>query len=367
MANLFTPRTLQEIRNDNAAILRKHLGAEYDVNDPTSVVGVLNELVSVSQVGLERAIERMGQTIHPAFAEGVQLNELAAGVNVFRIQNTAATGFANIYIRATTAPPSFIGRKLTRTDGITYTVSSSSIQEIQTGLFALWLGIACETPGAIGNVTERGWLSSGLLTFDTPIAGQAATATRPIVGGSDRESDEEFRLRYYAAIRNASTGGNVADWERWALEDPAVVSAKAVDGGGGSGAVTVFVLLNDEIYPPNGIVSNTAIYDQVKTRLSPRRPAGISLNVAAPTAETVNVELGGVFPDNTTIRNSISTALTTGFKNARRIGGTLPLNAIYEMLRNVQGLQRFRIAFPTADVDLGASNVAILGAVTYVA
>ena len=143
--------------------------------------------------------------------------------------------------------------------------------------------------------------------------------------------------------------------------------AKAVDGGGGSGTVTVFVLLDDELYPPNGVVADTTVYNTIRTSLNARRPAGISLNVAAPTATTVNIELGGVFPDNATIRSSISAALSTGFTNARRIGGTLPLNAIYDMLRNVQGLQQFRIVAPITDVDLGASSVAILGTVTYVA
>ena len=227
MAELFTPRTLPEHRDNNASIFRKHLGASFDVNDPNSIVGAIVETLSLAQFDAEKAIERMGRTIHPAFASGAQLDALAAGVDVFRSQITAASGTIQLLYPVGTGPGSFLGETLTRTDGVTYRVNQSSRFGPFTGLnfHFYYLGVVCEQVGPIGNIAGRGAVANGLLSFDNTFT-FATSATSAFVGGSNRETDEEFRLRYFAAIRNASTGGNVADWERWALEDRALCERK---------------------------------------------------------------------------------------------------------------------------------------------
>lgn len=136
--------------------------------------------------------------------------------------------------------------------------------------------VACETVGEIGNQY------SGAMDPISNITGVTAELTEVITAGTDEETDEALRERFFTKVQLPATSGNAYHYRQWAMEVSGVGNAKVFPLDNGPGTVTVLVVDDD------GEVSETlpgTVADYIETV----RPIGATVTVAAPEALTINV------------------------------------------------------------------------------
>lgn len=83
--------------------------------------------------------------------------------------------------------------------------------------------LVCETDGEVGNIPE------GDLLPDTTVTGLERIYIWQILEyGSEEETDEALRQRYYDSFSYQTFGGNIADYEKWMLEQDGVEACEVV-------------------------------------------------------------------------------------------------------------------------------------------
>ena len=74
----------------------------------------------------------------------------------------------------------------------------------------------------------------------------SVTNAAELEGGLDAESDTSLLARYLQRVRSPAAGGNIADYERWALEVPGVGAVVVLPVKYGPGTVSVAILDTDK-------------------------------------------------------------------------------------------------------------------------
>ncbi|MCW5690283.1 MAG: hypothetical protein KIT76_17200, partial [Pseudolabrys sp.] len=102
----------------------------------------------------------------------------------------------------------------------------------------------------------------------------------------------------------------------------------------------------------------------------------------APTAVPVDIEIAGLSPDNTAVREAVLVSLRDMFRRQSRVSGSnaeiggMPYLAtpasfsrswIWQAVANASGEDRHAVTQPTDDVDLDSGEIAVMGSVTFVA
>jgi uncharacterized phage protein gp47/JayE len=165
------------------------------------------------------------------------------------------------------------------------------------------------TGGLITNLN-----AGGSLTLFGPIVGVNPTVivTEDFTGGTDQESDESLRNRMLFAFSNPIQGGNLTDYVSWSIGLPQITSAwSAGPYWFGSGTVTCFVCEDATRVTQHGVPVGTngasqfegrlyhATGDQlvVAAHLYNKRSATALINVMAPIAVPLNIEVLGIYND----------------------------------------------------------------------
>jgi uncharacterized phage protein gp47/JayE len=161
------------------------------------------------------------------------------------------------------------------------------------------------TPDAQGLVTGTAMAqaakggTAGNVAADTiklmvsPMGGiKHVTNPAAMTGGTARESDERYRERVIAAMRQgASSVGNNADYIRWAKEVPAVGQVIVIPEADGPGTVKL-ILTDQNGMPANQQILN-AVYSHIMgfgaTDTERRAPIGAALEVAAPAGLEISI------------------------------------------------------------------------------
>lgn len=159
--------------------------------------------------------------------------------------------------------------------------------------------VTCETPGDIGN-QYRG----EMMPVSNGIAGIQAELSDIITAGTDQETDEALRERFYTKVRLPATSGNVHHYKQWALEVPGVGDAKVFPLDHGPGTVTVLVVDSDK-------QAEESLIAPVSDHMEMVRPIGAAVTVEAPQEIAVNV-IADIVLDGTEKKESIERE----FKNA---------------------------------------------------
>lgn len=136
--------------------------------------------------------------------------------------------------------------------------------------------VECETPGEIGNQY------SGTMQAVSNVTGITATLGEIITPGTDEETDEALRERFYQKVRLPATSGNAYHYKLWALEVPGVGDAKVFPLDNGPGTVTVLIIDSDKEI-------NETLEDAVSAYIESVRPIGATVTVSSPEATEINV------------------------------------------------------------------------------
>ena len=164
----------------------------------------------------------------------------------------------------------------------TYPFAEGDPQDSEPGntIYGQWK-VMCETKGTAGNA-----YFGDALAVDNIRELASAKITELLIPGEDEEGTEEFRERYFEAVRGNAFGGNRADY---------IQKVKAIDGVGqvkvfrapeGGGTVDVIITDSENNVPSDELVA------EVKEILDPEEYEGLGYG-QAPVGHCVNVK--GVF------------------------------------------------------------------------
>ena len=102
-------------------------------------------------------------------------------------------------------------------------------------------------------------------------------------GGSDTETDEELRDRYFDTIKKSFTSGNVAHYEAWSTEVSGVGLCKVYPLKNGNG--TVEIVITDS----NMLGASSELIESVKANIEEKRPIGANISVVSATEKAINI------------------------------------------------------------------------------
>ena len=102
-------------------------------------------------------------------------------------------------------------------------------------------------------------------------------------GGTDTETDEELRDRYFDTIKKSYTSCNVAHYEAWTTEVSGVGLCKVYPLKNGNG--TVEVVITDS----NMLGASSELIESVKANIEEKRPIGAKVSVVSATEKAINI------------------------------------------------------------------------------
>lgn len=318
-----------------------------------SVVTVLSSALAAATHLLHGHLDYLSKQLFPDTSEVEFLERQATLYGLSRIAATFATGTATVTGTNGTVIPA--GTVLQRVDGAQYTVNANVTIASGTGTLALTAVVA----GAAGNAD-----AGVVLTFVSPIAGVAATATVVLLSGAaDTESDDALRDRLLLRMKQAPHGGAAADYITWALEVAGVTRAWSYGQELGAGTVTVrFVRDNDG--SGAGIIPDSGEVTAVQSYIDARRPVTAAVTVVAPTAVTLNFTIHLV-PSNADTQAAAIAELTDLLQRSATPGGTILLSQIRTAIGVAAGVTDFTVTSPATDVTYATGQIPVMGTVTW--
>ncbi len=219
----------------------------------------------------EEVLEFMPYRFFPTLASGEDLTLSAENFGVVRREATRAV--------------------------VDLTVSGTEGSRVVTGMRCVADGIYFEVT-ADAEIGESGSVSVPARALEAGISGNVAAGAiskwvtvyvgitgvcneQAAVGGSDAESDEDLLVRIKQRWQAPSTGGNAADYIRWALAVDGVSRARAWSPAAGQVAVYIVAAGN--------VAANSALLSAVQTAIDAVKPLGAAALVASGEAVAINV------------------------------------------------------------------------------
>lgn len=214
----------------------------------------------------------------------------------------------------------------------------------------------CETAGKIGNTY------SGPLEALTAVNGVTAELTDIITDGTDKETDEALRERFFEKVQQPATTGNAYQYRQWAMEVPGVGDAKVFPLDSGPG--TVGILIVDSEYK-----INSSLESVVSEHIETVRPIGTSVTVSSPVANTIAVS-AKVLLDGTKTREEVLAAFKVNlegyFKAITFKEYRVSYAKVGSLLLSTEGAQDYdglTLKGTSGNITIGEKEIPVMGAV----
>ncbi|WAW14612.1 baseplate J/gp47 family protein [Peptostreptococcus equinus] len=236
----------------------------------------LNELASGFALGNANIYVVLDEIYNRAFLQNAYDDILDARLQEFGYKRKAGTktvAYITVYgIEGTTVPHETV---FSYQDKNYVILESAEPYVITSG--AVNILVMAEKEGKDYNLTSSIELSCDLNNVDK--------VTNMVIKtiGTDPETDDEFRDRFYFMQAHKGTSGNIDDYVNWALEVQGVKTAKCIPLWNGNGTVKVVVM------GENGRNVSEDIVTAVKEHIEMLRPIGASVTVATPSVLSINV------------------------------------------------------------------------------
>lgn len=311
--------------------------------------------------------------VMPDTAVDEYLDRVASSKNITRKPATAAVR------KVTTSEALDIGSRWNLDIGTTVTVWDSSGNQYQTTSLVYSVtalistgvySVTCESCGAAGNA-YTGQLSNIDNTSDATVM-----LTDIVSSGTDMETDDALRARYYAKVRNPATSGNKAAYKQWATETDGCGGAKVFAAGDNDGTQiipkgTVEMLVVDDNMAidttlPTKVFNYITKPDDPENQLNPLdatliviNPTGLEINVAS------NVKLDGS-QTLAQVEAAFSAALTEYLKSEVFTTYSVGYAKIGSILLSVPGVSDYNtltVNGGTANITIPLSDIPIAGTV----
>lgn len=191
--------------------------------------------------------------------------------------------------------------------------------------------IKAQEAGSASNA-EVGTVNYFPVTLENIIS---VTNTEKITGGTDKESDGDYRERYYYFLDHPVTSGNIYEYEQWAREIDGVGLAKCYKLWNGPG--TVKVVITSAALEPALPKLVEAVYNHIEEQ----RVVGPTVTVVSAELIALNISADVVLNDGyllSDVQEEFKAALTAYFKNLGFSGGLIPYTEIGSLLQEREGV-----------------------------
>ena len=219
--------------------------------------------------------------------------------------------------------------------------------------------VICEMEGEIGN------RYSGDLEPISDSSGVTARLTDIITAGTDEESDESLRERFYTRVRLPATSGNAYHYQQWAQEVAGVGAAKVFPLDKGPGTVTVLVVNDDKEI-------DAGLPDVVADYLERVRPIGATVSVESPEALAVDVSARVLLDGSRTleeVRAAYEGAVDAFLKEMVFETYRVSYAKLGSLLLDIAGVEDFDgflLNSGSGNVVIGEKEIAVLGGISLV-
>lgn len=267
---------------------------------------------------------------------------------IYRYAATKATTQITFDVSAGGSVPT--GSIVQTEDGVRYVTTEDDVSGVAAA--------EAEQAGSAGNAA-----SGTVVTLVSPIAGVATEAalSAPAEGGTDVESDANYRSRVLLKMRETPMGGAEADYKIWAEEVPGVTRVWVTGREEGDGTVTVRFVCDDA----NPIIPDATMIAKVQAHIDEVRPVTAIAYVRAPTALTVNFTFADVSPDTDVVKAQIESELRALFAREAAPGSILPISHIRAAISGAAGETDYSLTSPAADIVPGTGRIPVVGSITW--
>ena len=297
------------------------------------------------------------------------LSAWAALIGIYQKDATTSTGNATFTGVIGAVLPN--GTPLQRVDAIPFVATADGT--VDSG-GTVTVPIASTVTGANTNC-EAGTQ----IAIAQAVAGINGTGTTGLVtGGTDMESEADFRTRMLVKYAAPPQGGAAADYKDWALEVPGVTRAwvqTAASGGTGPGQVIVRTMFDDVNaayggFPQgtNGSASEetrgpTATGDQlaVAEHIWPLQPVTAFVVSMAPVGLPVDVTLTALEPNDTGTLALLVASLNAMFLTRAEMGQPLFPSDFYAAILATPGVEHFTMSEPSVPVEPLPGELPVMG------
>lgn len=169
-------------------------------------------------------------------------------------------------------------------------------------------------------------------------------------GGTDTETDEEFRARLLDIIRNPENGGSVRDYIRWAKEIPGVLSASCIETARGPGTTDV-IIVSTEGVPSEDLLKTVQAHIELK------RPTNADVLVRGPESYPISFSITYWTDSVSPFEDTIKKALQNYIANLG-VGGTVRISQIYNVIMDISEIKDMTLISPTQNIVLSQNQIA---------
>ena len=210
-------------------------------------------------------------------------------------------------------------------------------------------------PGHSGNVGSGTVLSMAV----APVGVSRCGNPTPFGGGTDREGDEELRLRVLETFKRLPNGANAAFYEMGAMGFPEVAAAAVLPRRRGIGTVDVVVATAAGM--PDAL-----LLERIRDYYRERREIAVDVAVVKPEAKQVHVA-AEIAPaegqDFQAVKAKVEGAVAAWF-NGGRLGKAVLRAELGQLIFGVEGVANYAVTAPAADVVIAADQLPRLGNLT---
>lgn len=237
----------------------------------------VNDMVSPITYELERVYNQFDRMLGIMFLDtsaGEYIDKRGGEYGILRKEGGYAKGYCTFTGDENTEIPA--GSLCATAGGLLFEVMEGGVIG-ESG--SVTLPIQAQESGDKYNVLE-GYIN----TLPVDIFGVKSVSNgEKLLGGTERETDQELINRILMRLQAPATSGNVYHYKMWALDVEGVGNAKIFPLDNGPGTVTVLPITSSGRSPDAEIIAAVAAH------IEEQRPIGATVTVAAPTEKMIHV------------------------------------------------------------------------------
>ena len=172
--------------------------------------------------------------------------------------------------------------------------------EVLVDATAISIGNKYNVPA--GSITQCSTKISGVTSVTNP---------EKFDGGTDEETVEELKIRYFEKKQSAPTSGNIDDYKRMAKTVEGVYNVRVIPTWNGNGTVKVILIGKDNT------TVNSAVLNKASEVIEENKPIGADVTVESVKQKQISVyiEFYEFCDDISSVKANIKTAIEDYFKN----------------------------------------------------
>lgn len=329
---------------------------------PAQVERLLINMVAYRESLVRNQFNLAAQQMLVNYATGSMLDELGALVGVTRLPAEHAKATIRMYsgetIGTITVPAGFTWQ--TADNKVNFVLMEDT--NIETGVNT---DLVFEADSA--GIYANGYAINSVVFAKDPIPAVSVNSILIVAsaGGSDAESDEQFRERIKLGPNQFSVAGSRDSYKYFAFSaHPDIIDVAITNPT--PGTVQIYPLVKGGITTPSSVINAvTSVCSGEKVR-----PLTDTVVVTSPTKTSYDIELNIIVLtgySSTDVRTEVEDALTAFAEDrALKLGLDVILNKLISIAMAVEGVHEVEVVSPVANIVVGSSAFAYANSVTVV-